>query len=118
LTSATNSSLYRKGRRQPGDDGRHFGLVVDDFGLVIDDNEVARRVLRDADATTLDGGFPDFRDTWGNRVEIVDYDNIQFTKRENVLRGMGVEQLMKNEKAKQELSKKGIAFDQELGSFW
>jgi hypothetical protein len=63
LTSATNSSLYRKGRRQPADDGRHFGLVVDDFGLVIDDNEVARRVLRDADATTLDGGFPDFRDT-------------------------------------------------------
>jgi hypothetical protein len=50
--------------------------------MKIDDKEVARRALRDADATTLDGGFPDFRDTWVNRVEIVDYDNIQFTKRE------------------------------------
>ena len=49
--------------------------------------------------------------TTGNRVEIVGYDNIQFTKAENVLRGMGLEQLTKNEKAKQELSNKGMAFD-------
>jgi predicted enzyme related to lactoylglutathione lyase len=92
----------QKGRRQPADDGRHFGLVVDD-------KDAARRALRDAGVTTLDGGFLDFRDPWGNRVEIVGYDNIQCTKAQNVLRGMGLEQLTKNEKAKQELAKKGMA---------
>jgi lactoylglutathione lyase len=60
-------------------------------------------------STTLDGGFLDFRDPWGNRIEIVGYDNIQFTKAQNVLRGMGLQQLTKNEKAKQELAKKGMA---------
>jgi hypothetical protein len=45
-------------------------------------------------------------------LEIVGYDNIQFTKAQNVLRGMGLEQLSKNEKAKQELAKKGMAFNQ------
>src|SRR6516162_7827740 len=85
----------QKGRRQPADDGRHFGLVVDD----VDDKEAARRVLRDAGVTTLDAGFLDFRDPWGNRVEIVGYDNIHFTKAQNVLRGMGLERLTKNKKA-------------------
>jgi lactoylglutathione lyase len=49
----------QKGRRQPADDGRHFGLVVDD-------KDAARRALKDAGVTTLDGGFLDFRDPWGN----------------------------------------------------
>jgi lactoylglutathione lyase len=89
----------QKGRRQPADDGRHFGLVVDD-------KDAARRALKDAGVTTLDGGFLDFRDPC---IEIVGYDNIQFTKAQNVLRGMGLEQLTKNEKAKQELAKKGMA---------
>jgi lactoylglutathione lyase len=61
----------QKGRRQPADDGRHFGLVVDD-------KDAARRALRDA-GVTIDGGFLDFRDPWGNRIQIVGYDNIQFT---------------------------------------
>ena len=72
----------QKGRRQPADDGRHFGLVVD--------KEAARRALKDAGVTTLAGGFLDFRDPWGNRIEIVGYDNIQFTKAQNVLQGMGL----------------------------
>ena len=57
----------------------------------------------------FDGAFLDFRYRWGNRVEIVGYDNIQFTKAQNVLRGMWLEQITKNEKAKQELAKKGMA---------
>ena len=92
----------QKGRRQPADDGRHFGLVVDD-------KEAARRALKVAGVTTLDGDFLDFRDPWGNRIEIVGYDNIQFTKAQNVLRGMALEQLTKNEKAMQELTRKGMA---------
>ena len=77
--------------------------------MVVDDKDAARRALRGAGVTTLDGGFLDFRDPWGNRIEIVGYDNIQFTKAQNVLRGMGLERLTKNEKAMQELAKKGMA---------
>jgi len=94
----------QKGRRQPADDGRHFGLVVDD-------KKAARKALKAADVTLLDGPFLDFRDPWGNRVEIVGYDNIQFTKAPNVLRGMGLTHLTKNKKAKKELADKGMAVE-------
>ena len=91
----------QKGRKQPADDGRHFGLVVDD-------KETARKALEAAGVKPLAGPFLDFRDPWGNRVEIVGYDNIQFTKAPNVLRGMGLMHLAKNEKAKKELAEKGM----------
>src|SRR5215831_5593190 len=94
----------QKGRRQPADDGRHFGLVVDD-------KEAARNALEAAGVTLVDGPFLDFRDPWGNRVEIVGYDNIQFTKAPNVLRGMGLMHLSKNDKAKKELAAKGMALE-------
>jgi lactoylglutathione lyase len=92
----------QKGRKQSADDGRHFGLVVDD-------KETARKALEAAGVKPLAGPFLDFRDPWGNRVEIVGYDNIQFTKAPNVLRGMGLMHLAKNEKAKKELAEKGMA---------
>jgi lactoylglutathione lyase len=94
----------QKGRKQPADDGRHFGLVVDD-------KEAARRALRAAGVILIDGRFLDFRDPWGNRIEIVSYDNIQFTKAPNVLRGMGLAHLTKNGSAKKELAKKGMALE-------
>jgi predicted enzyme related to lactoylglutathione lyase len=81
----------QKGRSQSPDDGRHFGLVVED-------KEAARNALRAAGVTPIDGPFLDFRDPWGNRIEIVGYDNIQFIKAANVLRGMGLAHLAKNEK--------------------
>ena len=92
----------RKGRIQPADNGRHFGLVVDD-------KKAVRRALADAGVDTLPGRFLDFLDPWGNRVEIVGYDNIQFTKAPNVLRGMGMPHLPKNEKAMKELVDKAMA---------
>src|SRR5438046_4154351 len=85
----------QKGRTQPADDGRHFGLVVDD-------KEAVRRALAEAGVETLPGQFLDFLDPWGNRIEIVSYDNVQFTKAPNVLRGMGLSHLAKNEKAVKE----------------
>jgi lactoylglutathione lyase len=94
----------QKGRTQPADDGRHFGLVVDD-------KETARQALKAAGVTPLDGPFLDFRDPWGNRIEIVGYDNVQFTKAPNVLRGMGLTRLAKNENAKKELAQKGMAIE-------
>ncbi len=92
----------QKGRKQPADDGRHFGLVVDD-------KEAVRKALAAVGIKPLPGPFLDFRDPWGNRVEIVGYDNIQFTKAPNVLRGMGLAHLSKNKKAIKELAEKGMA---------
>ena len=92
----------QKGRTQPPDDGRHFGLVVDD-------KEAVRRALAETGVKALPGQFLDFLDPWGNRIEIVGYDNIQFTKAPNVLRGMGLTHLPKNESAIKELSGKGMS---------
>jgi lactoylglutathione lyase len=72
----------QKGRKQPPDDGRHFGLVVDDKNAV-------RQALAEAGVEVLPGPFLDFRDPWGNRFEIVGYDNIQFSKAPNVCAAWG-----------------------------
>lgn len=84
--------------------GRHFGLVVED-------KEAARERLVAAGVTIEPGPFLDFRDPWDNLVEIVGYENIQFTKADHVLRGMGLTHLKKNEQALRELSDKGMAPD-------
>ena len=70
-----------------------------------------RKALVDAGIDPLPGRFLDFLDPWGNRIEIVGYDNIQFTKAPNVLRGMGLMHLSKNENAIKELTGKGMAPD-------
>ena len=92
----------QKGRTQPADDGRHFGLVVDD-------KDAVRKVLAEVGIKPLPGPFLDFLDPWGNRIEIVSYANVQFTKAPNVLRGMGLTHLSKNEQAVKELTEKGMA---------
>ncbi|MDF2767100.1 MAG: extradiol dioxygenase [Rhodospirillales bacterium] len=92
----------QKGRSQPADDGRHFGLVVDD-------KEAVRQALIEAGVQILPGPFLDFRDPWGNRIEIIGYENIQFTKAPHVLRGMGLSHLKKNAGALKELAEKGMA---------
>ncbi|MGI9382432.1 MAG: VOC family protein [Methyloligellaceae bacterium] len=90
-----------KGREQPADDDRHFGLVVDD-------KEAVRRVLEDLGIELLSDRFLDFHDPWGNRIEIVGYQGIQFTKTDHVLEGMGLDGLEKTEAAKLELAGKGM----------
>ncbi len=92
----------QKGRRQPQDDGRHFGLVVSD-------KQAVRAALEAMGVEILPGRFLDFLDPWGNRIEIVGYDNIQFTKAAHVLRGMGLQGLQKTESAIKELTDKGMA---------
>ena len=85
------------------DSPRHVGIVVDDRSDI-------RRLVEDAGGELLDGPFLDFLDPWGNRIEVVQYDNIQFTKAPHVLRGMGVS-LDKNDGARRELADKGMAPD-------
>jgi catechol 2,3-dioxygenase-like lactoylglutathione lyase family enzyme len=83
------------------DQHRHFGLVVSD-------KELARKSLEDMGVEFASSRFVDFYDPWGNRIEIIGYDNIQFSKAPNVLKGMGLDALAKNEKAVQELTDKGM----------
>ena len=89
------------GRTQPPDSHRHFGLVVDD-------KEATRRALEEAGADILPGGGLDFRDPWGNHVQVVEYSEIQFTKAPEVLRGLGLDGLEKSPEALAELRAKGI----------
>ena len=91
----------QKGPTQPADEGRHFGVVVDD-------KDAVRKALAEVGIQPLPGPFLDFLDPWGNRIEIISYDNVQFTKAPNVLRGMGLTHLSKNETAIQELTEKGM----------
>jgi len=89
------------GRTSPPDGGRHFGLVVDD-------KAATRRALEAAGAEILPGRGLDFRDPWGNHVQVVQYDEVQFTKAERIAAGMGLE-LGKTERALAELRAKGLA---------
>jgi lactoylglutathione lyase len=89
-----------RGRAEPPDAERHFGLVVDDKASV-------RTALEAADVAVTRAPNCSFRDPWGNHVQVVDYREVQFTKAPEVLRGMGLE-LEKTERAKAELRDKGL----------
>jgi lactoylglutathione lyase len=91
-----------EGRSGPPDDHRHIGLVVDDKRAI-------RRALREAQVEILPGRGLDFLDPWGNRWQVVEYGEIQFTKAPEVLGGMGLGDLKKTEKALEELRRKGLA---------
>jgi catechol 2,3-dioxygenase-like lactoylglutathione lyase family enzyme len=73
-----------QGRSQAPDTTRHFGLVVDD-------KDATRRALEAAGVPILPGRFLDFLDPWGNRVQVVQYDQIRFAKTSEVLEEMGLE---------------------------
>jgi lactoylglutathione lyase len=64
------------------------------FGLVVDASENLER---------------NFRDPWGNWVQVVQYEDIQFSKTPEVLTGMGLGDLEKSDSALQELREKGLA---------
>ncbi len=78
------------------------------FGLVVDDREPVRQALAQLGVELLERGL-NFRDPWGNRVEVVPYDDIQFTKAPHVLQGMAADGLEKTEGAIAQLTEKGMA---------
>ena len=90
-----------QGRSQPADTARHFGLVVDDKPAV-------RAALEEAGAEILRGRGLDFLDPWGNHLQVVAYEDIQFSKTPEVMRGMGLD-LPKSEQALAELRESGLA---------
>jgi len=90
-----------RGRTQPADAERHFGLVVDDKAAV-------RAALENAGVAVTRAPNCSFRDPWGNHLQVVDYREVQFTKAPEILRGMGLE-LEKTEQALAELRAKGLS---------
>jgi catechol 2,3-dioxygenase-like lactoylglutathione lyase family enzyme len=64
------------------------------FGLVVDAGEQLEQ--------------RNFRDPWGNWVQVVQYSDIQFSKTPQVLAGMGLDGLSKSESAIRELREKGL----------
>jgi lactoylglutathione lyase len=96
-----NMTLIPEGKqRDDAVERRHIGFVVDDRSTVIER-------IKAAGGTMVEGPFLDFLDPWGNRIEVVEYQNIQFTKAPHVLRGMGLS-LDKNDNARRELAEKGM----------
>jgi lactoylglutathione lyase len=93
-------ALSERAVRGP-ESGRHFGLVVDD-------KEATRAAAEAAGVEIMPGRGLNFRDPWGNLLQIVDYRDIQFTKAPAVLRGMGLEGLEKRPGALAELREKGL----------
>jgi lactoylglutathione lyase len=92
---------FAEGRQQAPDDSRHFGLVVDD-------RDAVRAALAEAGVKPLPGRGLDVLDPWGNRLQIVDYRDIQFTKEAAIARGMGIDDLQKTRSAQRELEAKGL----------
>lgn len=88
------------GRRQDPDIERHFGLVVDD-------KKATRRRLAELRIDIV-GPRLDFRDPSGNRIQVVDYHDIQFTKADSVLEGMGLGRPQKRPAALEELRDRGL----------
>ena len=88
-------------RTQPADADRHVGLVVDDKAAV-------RAALEEVGAELLGGRGLRFLDPWGTSVEVVQYDEVQFSKTAAVLRGMGLGDLGKSAAAQDELRAKGL----------
>jgi catechol 2,3-dioxygenase-like lactoylglutathione lyase family enzyme len=91
-----------EGEGESPDHARHVGLVVDD-------KEALRAALREAGLPVASSGSLRATDPSGNQLEIVDYRDVQFTKTDAVLRGMGVGALDKSESAREELRAKGLS---------
>jgi catechol 2,3-dioxygenase-like lactoylglutathione lyase family enzyme len=92
-----------EGRRQGPDDGRHFGLVVDD-------KEAVRAAIEAEGLELVGRGHRlDFLDPWGNRIEVVGYADIQFERVPPVKRKLGIEGLEKTEKARREIADRGLS---------
>jgi catechol 2,3-dioxygenase-like lactoylglutathione lyase family enzyme len=91
-----------EGRSQGHDDGRHFGLVVDD-------KEAVRTAVEREGLETVGGRRLDFYDPWGNRIEVVAYGDIQFDRVPGVKRKLGIEGLEKSARARREIRDRGLA---------
>jgi len=91
-----------EGRTQDPDARRHFGLVVDDK------EQVRAAVLREGLELLGGGAGLRFLDPWGNAIEIVAYEDVQFERAPGVKRKLGIEGLEKTRAARREIRDKGL----------
>ncbi|MDX1747311.1 MAG: VOC family protein, partial [Halobacteriales archaeon] len=77
--------------------------------LVVDDPEFVERRLDELEVELLQTHVLDFLDPVGNHIQIVGYEQVQFTKADHILDGMGLHGLDKSEAALDELAEKGMA---------
>ena len=84
-----------QGRSQEPDDHRHFGLVVDDTDAAL---EAARAAGARVRGNT-------FTDPWGNNVQVVGYEDVQFTKTPAILSAMDLD-VAKTDAARAEITQK------------
>lgn len=89
---------------------RH-GHQAQHFGLVVDDRETLKEAMDREGIKPMEGGFLDILDPWGNRIQIVVYEDIQFLKAPEVLAAMGAGDLRKTQAAREELRAKGVRLD-------
>jgi catechol 2,3-dioxygenase-like lactoylglutathione lyase family enzyme len=82
-------------------------VVAGHVGLVVDDAAATLERARAAGARII--GRNDFLDPSGNHWQVVDYRDIQFTKSDRILEGMGLGGLAKSDRALAELRSKGLA---------
>jgi lactoylglutathione lyase len=80
-------------------------------GLVVDDKEALRTALAEAGFDVAPSGSLRVRDPSGNQLEIVDYREVQFSKTDAVLAGMGLPGLEKSAQARAEMREKGLLDD-------
>lgn len=90
--------------RRQKDIDRHIGLVVDDKDKVI-------KRIEELGIELLPGPTFTFLDPWGNRIEVVSYQNIMFSKIPGVLKKMGVEEITKNDRAITKMRDRGFIED-------
>ena len=91
-----------EGRSQGPDDHRHFGLVVDDV-------EAVREACKREGLKTSGRGSVTFLDPWGNQIQVVAYQDIQFERAPGVRRALGIEDLEKSPSAQREIEDRGLA---------
>jgi lactoylglutathione lyase len=90
-----------QGNGEPAGTQRHFGLVVED-------KDVVRARLQELGLSHDGGRRLRLHDPWGNVVEIVDYRDVQYAKRDEVLEAMRAADPGKRERALAELADKGV----------
>jgi len=78
------------------------------FGLVVDDRSNLQAHLETLGVEIIPGPGLNFRDPWGNYVQVVVYADIQFSKTSAVIKGMGLE-LPKTADALQQLENKKMS---------
>src|SRR5262249_4587390 len=87
-------ALFKNKKNIKHDRERHFGLVVDDRTYV-------RELAKAAGAELIENEWVEFYDPWGNRIQVVEYKDIQFSKTTEVQKAMGIH-LTKTKKALEE----------------